>query len=32
MLVSVYLLVPLPEGSTGKKEMIRRMGSGFVGG
>jgi hypothetical protein len=30
-LVSVYLLVPLLEGRT-EKELIRRIGSGLVGG
>jgi hypothetical protein len=30
--VSVYLLVPLPEGSTVKKEVIRQIGPGPVGG
>jgi hypothetical protein len=32
VLVLVYLLVPLPEGSTVKKEVIHRIGFGRVGG
>jgi hypothetical protein len=30
--VSACLVVPLHEGSTGKEEEIRRIGSGLVGG
>jgi hypothetical protein len=30
--VFVCLLVPLPEGSTVKNEVIRQIGSGLVGG
>jgi hypothetical protein len=32
VLVLVYLLVSLPEGSIVKKEVIRRIGFGLVGG
>jgi hypothetical protein len=32
VLMLVCLLVPIPEGSTVKKEVIRRIGSGLVGG
>jgi hypothetical protein len=31
-LVSVCLLVPLPKGNTMKKEVIRLIGSGLIGG